>query len=559
MSTIDWNVKNAISRDVERQQLNKILKDIKERIDSIYSSSEGTGDFGGEQVRIIVGEMVNNNYESGLSVIFNPDTGTLDFQTNDFTINLTGDITGSGNVVGLGGATIVTTLDPSLVGVTEAPDDGDPYWRRWGGWERVAAGLEQLDDVTTTGFMVKIYDLVEADNTWVSRQIDVVAGELVVTNANGELGNPTLGLADVLPTAGGTLQKTAFDSKGRRVQEDTATTDDLPEGTTNLYFPEAPIDGQQYVRQDGAWAVVEISQVLDYIPNPPSDSNADLYDTIVALLADMQAKGLMEGPPPVPMGITATYPNATVGVAYSYTPTLTGDYVTPVVFSIQSGAIPAGPGWSFNTATGELSNPSPVDEEVANFTVRATDGTTPTAQTADTSPQTVNVTAGVSTGFFGTQNTGGMGNWGTNADRAMLCRWTMSDTGTAQDITLGFLPSQGSGGATSVKGLIYAADGPGGSAGTLVAVGSIVSVPQDYAGGQIVSTFSGEALAPGEYWIGGVANNFTANFDSGETVTAGYCTLYQPLSYASPPADLSGTAATGSYANSLAAYVTYQL
>lgn len=34
-----------------------------------------------------------------------------------------------------------------------------------------------------------------------------------------------------------------------------ASTDDLPEGSTNLYFPEAPADGSEYVRKDGSWAV----------------------------------------------------------------------------------------------------------------------------------------------------------------------------------------------------------------------------------------------------------------------------------------------------------------
>ena len=34
------------------------------------------------------------------------------------------------------------------------------------------------------------------------------------------------------------------------------TTDDLPEGITNLYFPEAPIDGNEYVRKDGTWSEV---------------------------------------------------------------------------------------------------------------------------------------------------------------------------------------------------------------------------------------------------------------------------------------------------------------
>lgn len=32
-------------------------------------------------------------------------------------------------------------------------------------------------------------------------------------------------------------------------------TDDLPQGSTNLYFPEAPIDNNPYVRQDGGWVL----------------------------------------------------------------------------------------------------------------------------------------------------------------------------------------------------------------------------------------------------------------------------------------------------------------
>lgn len=62
------------------------------------------------------------------------------------------------------------------------------------------------------------------------------SGEIDVANGDASSGPPTLSLADVTATAGGTLQKTAFDAKGRRSQEAAATTDDLPEGAVNLYF-----------------------------------------------------------------------------------------------------------------------------------------------------------------------------------------------------------------------------------------------------------------------------------------------------------------------------------
>lgn len=43
-------------------------------------------------------------------------------------------------------------------------------------------------------------------------------------------------LTDVTVTAGGALKKYGFDAEGRLAETDDATTDDLPEGATNLYF-----------------------------------------------------------------------------------------------------------------------------------------------------------------------------------------------------------------------------------------------------------------------------------------------------------------------------------
>lgn len=84
------------------------------------------------------------------------------------------------------------------------------------------------------------------------------AGEL--TKSVGTNGVSTFGLAD-LPNSGmgAALVKITRDAKGRVSGTQSATTDDLPAGSTNKYFPEAPTDGQQYARQSGAWAVVTAS------------------------------------------------------------------------------------------------------------------------------------------------------------------------------------------------------------------------------------------------------------------------------------------------------------
>lgn len=64
------------------------------------------------------------------------------------------------------------------------------------------------------------------------------AGQIDVANGDAVSGPPTLSLADVADSGAGTLQKTDFDAKGRKTGTAAATTDDLTEGTTNLYFTE---------------------------------------------------------------------------------------------------------------------------------------------------------------------------------------------------------------------------------------------------------------------------------------------------------------------------------
>lgn len=65
------------------------------------------------------------------------------------------------------------------------------------------------------------------------------AGRIAVANGTAAAGLPTIDLVTVTNGGGGTLQKTAFDTYGRATDYSAADTDDLPEGTTNLYFTDA--------------------------------------------------------------------------------------------------------------------------------------------------------------------------------------------------------------------------------------------------------------------------------------------------------------------------------
>ena len=64
-----------------------------------------------ESVQDIVGTMVNpTNTESGINVTYNDTSGKLDFDVNDPTITLTGDITGNATMSNLGSISIATTI-----------------------------------------------------------------------------------------------------------------------------------------------------------------------------------------------------------------------------------------------------------------------------------------------------------------------------------------------------------------------------------------------------------------------------------------------------------------
>ena len=63
-----------------------------------------------ERVQDVVGGMVSSNTENGISVTYDDSDGTLDFNVNDPTISLTGDVTGSGTMTDLGNTSIALTI-----------------------------------------------------------------------------------------------------------------------------------------------------------------------------------------------------------------------------------------------------------------------------------------------------------------------------------------------------------------------------------------------------------------------------------------------------------------
>lgn len=82
------------------------------------SHNHTTGNITGlsEYIADTVGAMVTSNTESGIAVTYQDADNTLDFDVGDFTITMTGAVTGSGTVTNLGNVSIATTAtnDPTI-------------------------------------------------------------------------------------------------------------------------------------------------------------------------------------------------------------------------------------------------------------------------------------------------------------------------------------------------------------------------------------------------------------------------------------------------------------
>lgn len=194
MPTIDWNVKNAINRDVERQHLNKILADIRAAVQSLESKTGSTTitPSTAASIKDIVGQMVINNTESGISVTYNNLAKVLDFAVANFMLTLAGDVTGSVTLSPGSNAVMQVAIDPALIGIGEAPMDNQPYWRQSGGWEMVPPNISTLTEIATSGVMV--LDTTDPEEpVWSPRTLQG-PDSVKITNADGTAGDPTFRL-----------------------------------------------------------------------------------------------------------------------------------------------------------------------------------------------------------------------------------------------------------------------------------------------------------------------------------------------------------------------------
>lgn len=120
----------------------------------------------------------------------------------------------------------------------------------------------------------------------VSDTVEAASGELTKT-VDGD-GVTTFGLADITPDAGGSLLLTQFDAKGRRTHEDAATTDDLAEGATNLYYTDERA-------QDAVGGILVDSADIDFTYDDGAPSITGVLTSAIHASLDLADTALQPG------------------------------------------------------------------------------------------------------------------------------------------------------------------------------------------------------------------------------------------------------------------------
>lgn len=149
-----------------------------------------------EDVQDVIGDMVSSNTESGISVSYDDESGKLNFNVNDPTITLSGDVTGSATMTDLGNVNITTTIAADSVAlgndttgdyVATISGTQDQIIVSGSGSETAAVTLSLPQDVATTSsptFAGGTLDAVRIGITNANK-IDTSSGNLILDSDGG--------------------------------------------------------------------------------------------------------------------------------------------------------------------------------------------------------------------------------------------------------------------------------------------------------------------------------------------------------------------------------------
>jgi hypothetical protein len=152
-----------------------------------FTVTSGAVTLNAERVQDIVGGMVTApNTESGISVTYDDTNGKLDFDTNDFDITLTGDVTGSGTVTNLGNVSFAATIQPNSV---ELGTDTT------GNYVATISGTENEITVSGSGNETAAVTIGLPDNVTITNNLNV-GGDLNVAGVINTVNSTQVNISD---------------------------------------------------------------------------------------------------------------------------------------------------------------------------------------------------------------------------------------------------------------------------------------------------------------------------------------------------------------------------
>ena len=187
-----------------------------------------------EEVQDIVGQMINpTNVEAGLNVYYDDASGKINFDVNDPTITLTGDVTGTATMTNLGSVEITTTVanNSHRHNFSDLDNVPDPVITLNGDVSG-SATMTNLGSATITVTVAddshnhdgRYYTETEADSRFVNVTGDTITGSLAV---NSTLTTPTIsGVSNMNLNTGGRIKwpDNAYGGTGDTAYIDTYST-----------------------------------------------------------------------------------------------------------------------------------------------------------------------------------------------------------------------------------------------------------------------------------------------------------------------------------------------
>lgn len=181
-----------------------------------------------EATEDVVGAMVSGNTESGISVTYDDATGKLNFDVNDPTISIDGDVAGSATMTNLGNVLINVGISPAVIVNADISGSAAIAASKIAGTAITAA-----DTGTVTSTMI-------ADGTIVNTDVSATAAiaksklDLGGTITSADLADGTIVNTDISPTAAIALSKLATDPLARANHTGTQTASTISDFDTQV-------------------------------------------------------------------------------------------------------------------------------------------------------------------------------------------------------------------------------------------------------------------------------------------------------------------------------------